>query len=80
MLILAFSTVACGSNEQQGVQEKNPEVVKTDKLLLQDGQTDYVVVMPQNSNAMENIAADEFVSIFKEATLNTLEIVKDTGL
>lgn len=80
VLIMALATVACKSKEKQSAHEEIPEVIKTDKLLLQDGKTDYVVVLPENSNAMENIAAEEFVSIFKESTLNTLEIVKDTGL
>ena len=80
MFVFALSAVACGGNGQQGAQEENPEVVKTDKLLLEDGQTDYVVVVPENSTSMENVAAEEFVSIFEEATLNALEIVKDTGL
>ncbi len=79
VLILAFSTVACNNSNNSGSNIDN-EVVKTDKYLLKDGKTDYVIVVPENSNSMENIAADEFVTIFKESTGITLLVVKDSGL
>lgn len=80
VLIIAFTTVACNIGNNSEGEINNNEVVKTDKYLLKDGRSDYVVVLPNNSNSMENTAAEEFVSIFNESTGYTLQIIKDTGL
>ena len=68
VLIIAFTTVACNIGNNNEGEINNNEVVKTDKYLLKDGRSDYVVVLPNNSNSMENTAAEEFVSIFNEST------------
>ena len=51
----------------------------TNTLLAENGATDYVVVIPEDSTKAEETAADLLVEQFKVATNATLPIVSDTG-
>lgn len=80
VLVMAFCTFGCTGCKSCGEENDNPEVIKTDKYLLKDGKTDYVIVVPEKSDSMENIAAEEMISIFNESTGVTLKTVSDSGL
>lgn len=52
---------------------------KTDKYVLRDGKTEYVVVVPDNSSINLQIYARDFVNLFEEATNVRLEIVNESN-
>ena len=53
---------------------------ETNEYLIKNGTTEYKIVIPsENVSAELNIARDELVRLFKEATGVTLETVSDEG-
>ena len=51
----------------------------TDKYVVQNGQTSYKLLIPQNAGATISTAKDEFVWLFKKATGVTLNVVAESG-
>ena len=53
---------------------------ETNEYLIKNGTTEYKIVIPsENVSAELNIARDELVRLFKEATGVTLETISDAG-
>ncbi len=55
-------------------------VTYTDKDFIVNGATEYKVVVPEDSDRDDAVAANEFNTFFKEATGISIVSVKDTGL
>lgn len=52
----------------------------TDTLLVNNGQTNYKIVIPLDSSSNIKFASNELISFFKEATDVTLEVITDEDL
>ncbi len=52
----------------------------TDKKLVENGATEYVLVTPENPTSYETTARNEFVSLFRKATNIRIREQKDSGL
>ncbi|MBR2374731.1 MAG: DUF4838 domain-containing protein [Clostridia bacterium] len=50
----------------------------TEQYIVQDGKTDYKVVVPENCSSIVTTAASELVTFFYEATGITLSVIDDT--
>lgn len=70
-----------GGAEPNGENENHRFSYKeTNEYLIKNGTTEYKIVIPsENVSAELNIARDELVRLFKEATGVTLETVSDEG-
>lgn len=56
------------------------DYTETDKYVVQNGQSDYKVVLSANPSSREKLAADELVFFFEEATGVILPIVSDSSI
>ena len=56
------------------------EVSTTEHFLLKDGVSSYKIVIPKNFSSNENLASQEILTLFKEATGFVLPIVTDENL
>lgn len=63
---------------QDGTHEY--EIGETSGYIVKNGVTDYSIVIPADSNAVINIAAEELQNFFKEATGIELPIINDSGI
>ncbi len=52
----------------------------TDEYLVQNGRTEYTLVIPAESTSMIRTARDEFVDLFKDATSIEIPCITDEGL
>ena len=77
-IMVFFSATACTSPKPEEESYKEQNV--TDKYIVQNGQTDYVIVVPENTPSTIKEAASELIYFFKEATNITLEQCTDNGL
>lgn len=71
-LLFAFSCFACSQCNDDSAVKKG-----TGEYLLKDGKTEYVIVKPLHARAEENMAVDEFVMLFFEATGVVLPVKTD---
>lgn len=87
--IITFSLIiatACGSEESSssavgGNEQQTGYVPKeTDYYMVQDGKSDYKIVIPSTANSQELTAGDEMQYFLKESLGVELEIVYDKGL
>ena len=65
------------SKEEKG---NNDEEKFTDTLLIDNGQTNYKIVIPKDCSNNIKFAANELITFFKEATDITLEVMTDENL
>ena len=85
MIILLSGTVGC-SSKKESIKESiftgthRQEVIKTERFLLKNGATDYQIVIPQEFNSNENLAAQEIQVLFEEGTNVRLSIITDENL
>ena len=85
-----FSYSACNKGDgsdgtEQSATPANAEnhqfnYTETDNWLLQNGQTDYVIVIPVTASTEVGYARDELTRYFAEATGVTLKTITDSGL
>lgn len=62
-------------DDYKGIHEET--VVETDKYILYNGNTDYVIVIPEDASPIVSLAGEELQSIFLEATNIKLNILND---
>ena len=81
--LMLFSAVACkkpnsgaNNNNQNQTNIERP----TGKYILENGVTEYKIVVPSNKNESEKLATEELVALFFEATGVTLSVISDDGL
>ena len=95
-VVTVFSVTACRDNQQSddggnGNVSQTPEFpivegvhdmtyTEADGYLLQNGKTDYKVVVPAALTTELGVARTELVTLFAEATGVTLEVISDEGL
>lgn len=95
-VVTVFSVTACRDNPQSddggnGNASHTPEIpiaegvhdmtyTEADGYLLQNGKTDYKVVVPAVLTTELGVARTELVTLFAEATGVTLEVIPDEGL
>lgn len=75
----AALTVDSESLYTDGVHEINISA-RSGEYLVQNGQTDYVIVYPQNATSRENTAVSELQTYFAAATGITLRAVSDAAV
>ena len=56
------------------------DYTETDKYVVQNGQSDYKIVLSANPSSLEKLAADELVLFFEEATGVTLPVISDGAI
>ena len=80
---------SCGQSAQKEENEEKKNLytgthiytaIETNKYLVKDGQTDYVLVIPKEASAKERTAREEFSYFFKNATNIELEVYNDEDL
>ena len=76
-IIILFGCVACSEEKAQKQTAPTADQTLTDEYILKGGLTDYKIVMPDTVGEYEQIACDELVLLFKEATGQTLEVASD---
>ena len=75
-----------GSNVTIGEQDKWEDgthggtETETENYVLKNGKSEYKIVLPETSQGMEEYAANELQTLFKESTGVLLPIVKDTAV
>ena len=74
---MAFAT-ACGDDPDPTPEEKKG-LKDTDIVLVSNGQSDYTVVVPTESTAAEDYAADMLITQFERATGVSLSVREDNG-
>lgn len=80
-LSMAFAFAACKKNKGNTVvipEEPTDEFTDTD--LVKGGETDYKLVIPENAVGDLLFTAQDFESLFEEATGADLDVVPDTGM
>ena len=74
LIVFSFSCFACSNEdtpdnkEQQGQQEQQKEIEYKDGLIAKDGSSDYVIIMPSDATAKENLAKQELIELFRLST------------
>lgn len=86
-ILIAFSSISLVSCKQNQNSQSEKKAVyngthdytapETDKYIVIDGKTDYLIVVPSNADKEENIARSEFVELFRQATGITLSYITD---
>lgn len=66
-----------GESESAGGGSTEQQIKKTDVKIVENGKTDYKIVVPLNATAHINTAANELVAFVKEATGAELEVETD---
>ncbi len=76
------SSSSSGEGTQPTYDNPNHDYTATDtnKDLVVNGKTDYVLVYPENATSYENTARKEFIDLFREATGIKMNSVPDTDL
>lgn len=76
-MIMAFSCLsACGKKKEE--QEVTEQEAKTGYKLVENGNTEYQILLPAEPTEQEKIAAEELNFFFSEATGITMQIVYET--
>ena len=86
--IFAFSAVSCKNDEGKKdnvervnyVGTHNLNIEDTDKYLVQNGKTDYVVVIPSTATDMVKLVKTDFIILFKKATGISLMFKYDNSI
>ena len=92
--LMIFSMAACKKNQGSGTEEGNVTSLRetyngvhdftatdTDDFLIRNGYTEYTLVVPAGDKTdYMQLAQDEFVLLFKEATGVTLKVITDRDL
>lgn len=82
--VMLFSGIACSCNSSTvdpgGDDTKTPAIPSTGRLIVEDGESSYKIVMPKEAAEYEEFAAGELRHFFAEATGKVLEIVTDEGI
>lgn len=82
-LTCVFSATACNRNDNQGGYVEppainiRPEVTFTDGAFVENGRSQYQIVLPANYHAKEMNAANEFNTLFSMSTGFELPIITD---
>ena len=87
-LMISFSSMTFASCEQTGdlsSGKKNESyngvhdytAPETDKYMVVNGKTDYMLVLPSDADKEENVARSEFVELFRQATDITIPYITD---
>lgn len=76
-VLSAFAFAGCSKKTAGGGEKKETNIARTDIKIVDDGETDYSVVIPLKASAHINTAAAELVNFVKEATGAGLEIKTD---
>lgn len=77
IVICCFSLFACTDKKKES--DKN-SITQTDVALVKNGQTDFVVVLPDSASDYEKYASEELVLYMKEATNATFPVYTDKQL
>ncbi len=83
---LSGCTQAQGASSDIVIKERKEQkhtysIEETEKYLVKDGKSEYVVVFPsENAEALTSTAVSELLYFFNEATGTTLKSVSDAGL
>lgn len=79
--IMALSMIACAP-EKPPVEpdDGGNKVEETDTYIVENGNSDYKIVMPSGANSTERYAASELQFFINDATGVKLEIITDEGL
>ncbi len=88
MAALCCCLAACNQAEDtHPSEEQKPQVgthqflvEETGDYLVQNGKSDYVIVLPAEPNSYEKVAAEELVNLFFEATQIRLSVIADKNL
>lgn len=85
VLVLGFSVVACKKNPTPDTpgddsNAPDPGVVETSDWMVKNGVSPYKVVYPAAADEEEQIAYQEFVDLFAEATGVRLQAIPDTDV
>ena len=76
VLLLAVF-VGCNDTPDNPDTPGKPQINKTDIRIVDNGATDYKVVVPSGASSFVNTAASELVNFVKEATGATLPVTTD---
>lgn len=76
--IMLVSCLLCACNPKDGVAETPLKTQLTDKFLVQQGASNYVLVLPNYAMKYETFAAEEFAYFIEQATGCKLETVTET--
>ena len=81
-LLSICSLVSCKkNNDNPEIEPEEPRYdVLGDKFLMENGVSEYVVLLSKNPQAKEKTAADEFTYFMKLATGYTFQVVDDTSI
>lgn len=82
IVLSVFTLSACKSKKKVEVEEVKPIVIEeTDYFLVENNQSNYTIVYPENSDEMiSGTAVSELISFFRQATGVVLEAISDEGL
>lgn len=83
VLLMLFCTQCKKKDDTQDAQGSDTHsfsYVVTEKDFIQNGKTDYKVVLPSNASDLIKMAGQEFEYLFKEATGITIDQLNDEGL
>jgi len=77
-VILSFSIVACSNNGNTGDNDESSQIGKpTDIYMVENGVSDYKIVIPVDATQIEQTAANELQGLFYTATSVKMPIVTD---
>lgn len=81
-IILFISSVACRKQDEHNEDDNGgePQVEFSDKVVAENGVSDYKIVIPANCNEETSFASTEFKQFFYELTDANLPIVEDSNL
>ncbi len=76
--IMLFSCLLCACNPKEEITESPLKTKLTDKFLVQQGASNYVLVLPNYAMKYETFAAEELAYFVEQATGCKLETVTET--
>lgn len=66
--VTAALSTGCNQGNAPDVEKPKPEIKKTDIKIVDDGKTDYKIIVPMDANPQVTVAAAELVNFVKEST------------
>lgn len=88
--VMMFSSIACNANDKDGEVDEGRiptfygihdfTAPPTDRYIVKDGSTDYIVVTPQEQTSYEKTATQEFTHLFAKATGLKLPVIRDENV
>ena len=87
-VVFAFATIFSGCSKEDSTTFRTPltvdnlqnhvrSVSETDKYVIQNGQTEYKIVIPVNADAQTKMAAEELFALTREASQVILRTITD---